>query len=536
MLRHRYALPVVSVIILFSFLVGLSRTTKAQEWAVVRPQGVLRVADFNFPNGSVMWNYGEGLLTLDKDNNWIPCLAQDWRWVNDRTIEFMLRQGVTFHNGERFDAEAVKMNYEAYRRMKSPRLVTCTALVDDTEFRVIDDYTVRFSFPKPEGLAFTKFAWFFQFAPSFLRKHTFPENNWGELPEAGPWATGAFKLAEGGIQIGKVTKKLVLEAYERYSDRRYPKVKRIIFDNTLTADREETMRLCRETEGNVDIVTFIRPLDTLKVAGSPFAKIVKSRDLAYLWGITNQRKKGSRWKDIRLRKALNCAINRKELLKYAAKGNAYNLECFLPRPGDFGFAPSMAPLTYDTSKAKSLLAEAGYPNGFEMTLITHEAWKLEAKIVCSMLERVGLKATPVISTYPEFLRKVYIPLLEKSPEEQEWDVFLVFNANWFGHIGSSFLTYGYLEESDFRWIEYDPKYEKMWNEMAHSADPTVQETKIQQIVKYLRDCAYQFTIYSPLSLYAVNKEVNFVPQKFYWLRLKETSISENHWSLRGKNN
>ena len=61
-------------------------------------------------------NYAEGLVTLDKDNNFVPCLAEGWRWIDERTIEFRLRQGVSFHNGETFNAEAVRINWEAYKK------------------------------------------------------------------------------------------------------------------------------------------------------------------------------------------------------------------------------------------------------------------------------------------------------------------------------------------------------------------------------------------------------------------------------------
>ena len=132
-----------------------------------------------------------------------------------------------------------------------------------------------------------------------------------------------------------------------------------------------------------------------------------------------------------MRKAVSYAINRRELWKYAAKGNAYNLEGFPVPPGAFGFDPSLPPVTYDARKAKSLIAEAGYHHGFDMTVVTYEAWKLEAKIICSMLERAGLKAKMEIYTFPELFRKYYIPILDKPPEEQEWDFLITFGANWF---------------------------------------------------------------------------------------------------------
>jgi peptide/nickel transport system substrate-binding protein len=160
----------------------------------------------------------------------------------------------------------------------------------------------------------------------------------------------------------------VLEAFEDYWDPRYPKVKRVIFDNTLIGGRKEAMRLCRETEGSVDIVSRIRPLDTLKVAMSKFAKVVKSRDVSALVGWINQRKKGSKWRDIRLRRALNYVVNRKELWKYSAKGNGYNLGGYIPS-GVYGHNPDLDLYTYDTTKARALLAEAGYPNGFVVKVI-----------------------------------------------------------------------------------------------------------------------------------------------------------------------
>jgi peptide/nickel transport system substrate-binding protein len=261
---------------------------------------------------------------------------------------------------------------------------------------------------------------------------------------------------------------------------------------------------------------------------------VKSKDVAILFGWFNQRKRGSKWRDIRLRKAVNYAINRKELWKYAAKANAYNLEGFPIPVGAYGHNPNLTPWTYNTTKARKLLAEAGYPNGFEVKIITYEASKLETQIIKRMLERIGLKVKFEVLTYPEFLRKWYIPLLDKPPEQQDWDIAIWNLVDVYSHTGASLLNFGFVEESDQRWIEYDPVYEEMWKEMAKTADIEAQEEKIRQMVKYRRNRASSLSVYSPISLYAVNKEVNFVPQKFGLLRLKETSVTDNHWSVRGE--
>ena len=91
-----------------------------------------------------------------------------------------------------------------------------------------------------------------------------------------------------------------------------------------------------------------------------------------------------------------------------------------------------------------------------------------------------------------------------------------------------------VEESDWRWVEYDPVYEEMWKEMARTVDPETQEQQLRQMVQYVFDHAYALFIYSPLTLYAANKEVNFVPFKDGYLNLKETSVTDNHWSVRAE--
>jgi hypothetical protein len=163
--------------------------------------------------------------------------------------------------------------------------------------------------------------------------------------------------------------------------------------------------------------------------------------------------------------------------------------------------------TYDTETARSLLSEAGYPEGFEVKIIAHESVKLEAQIMKSMLERVGLRVNLHVVTLAEWFRKYFIPLLDKPPEEQEWDLFVYTWQNYHGNPAATFLNFGYIEESDFRWIEYDPIYEEMWKGMAKTVDVDAQEERIRELVKYVYDRAYSLFVYSPISLYAVNKEV-----------------------------
>ena len=92
MLRRVFFVLAILAFIQFSLGIALSTPSLAQEWAIRgKPRGTLRVVDLFIPSASIVSNYAEGLVTLGKDNNWVLCLAEDWRWINDRTIEFKLR-------------------------------------------------------------------------------------------------------------------------------------------------------------------------------------------------------------------------------------------------------------------------------------------------------------------------------------------------------------------------------------------------------------------------------------------------------------
>jgi len=162
MARLLFSLLAIFAFFQFSLGIVISPSSFAQDWKYqVKQRGILRVVDLFMPSVSVIKNYAEGLMTLDKDNNWVPCLAQDLRWIDERTIEFKLRKGVTFHNGKEFNAEAVKVNWEEYRKMKTPRPFRFLVLPDETTFEIIDKYRVRFTFPEPIALPLVKFSTFF---------------------------------------------------------------------------------------------------------------------------------------------------------------------------------------------------------------------------------------------------------------------------------------------------------------------------------------------------------------------------------------
>jgi ABC-type transport system substrate-binding protein len=100
----------ISGIILLLLALGWSERSFGEPMPA--PRGELRIVDKDPLNWvSMVYNVFEHLMELDKDGHVVPRLATSWRWLNDRTLEVTLRQGVKFHNGELFDAEIVKLNW-----------------------------------------------------------------------------------------------------------------------------------------------------------------------------------------------------------------------------------------------------------------------------------------------------------------------------------------------------------------------------------------------------------------------------------------
>jgi len=110
---------IVGTIVLVLVTLGWDHQSAGQQ--VPPPQGELLIVDTHHFNWAyIALNVFEHLIALDKDGALVPRLATSWRWRDDRILEVTLRQGVRFHNGEVFDAELVKLNWEENTRLKQP--------------------------------------------------------------------------------------------------------------------------------------------------------------------------------------------------------------------------------------------------------------------------------------------------------------------------------------------------------------------------------------------------------------------------------
>jgi ABC-type transport system substrate-binding protein len=293
------------------------------------------------------------------------------------------------------------------------------------------------------------------------------------------------------------------------------------------------VELVKTGEGRVDLVTELSPIDTLRVAQSPFATVVKNRGaLTTVFGFFNMRKTGSPWRDVRLRQAANLAINREDLIRYATKGNGVVIPALLSVHA-FGYDADLAPFPFDPGKTRALLREAGYPNGLALTLIAPADLEVQATVVSKMLEQASFTVELQVLDSTAFNRKTVLSHLDQPPEQQPWDIALM---SYPEPLNFPLLQLYYILAIDGEndWVLEESELRRLQEQGLHTVDRAQQGGLIRQMERHTRDHAYFLFLYNPIQLYAVNKAVQFVPYMNTLLNFAETSVTEQHWSVRGQ--
>jgi peptide/nickel transport system substrate-binding protein len=334
---------------------------------------------------------------------------------------------------------------------------------------------------------------------------------------------------EGFSMPDKRADRVVLEANTAYWDpSRFPRLQRIIFDNTL--NQQEAVELVKTGEGRVDLVTELSPLETLQVAQSPLAMVVKNRGaLTTVFGFFNMRKAGSPWHDVRLRQAVNYAINRADLIRYATKGNGVIIPALVPVQG-FGYDPALAPYPFDPARTRALLREAGHADGLALTLLASEDLQVQATVVSKMLEQAGFIVELQVLDAGAYNRQTFLSDLEQPAEHQAWDLALASRRDTMNF--PVFQVYHFFAlDGPYDWLAEPPALRQLYEQVLRTMDREQQQALIRQMERHTHEHAYFLFLYSPIQLYAVNKAVAFVPY-VTWFNLAETSVTEQHRSVR----
>ena len=322
----------------------------------------------------VLYAIHDALVKPMPGNLMTPSLAESWTVSADQLVyEFKLREGLKFHNGDPFTAEDVKFSFH---RAKGSKILHDKV----RDVVVVDPYRVRFQLRE---------AW-----PDFM---TF----YGTLVSGASWVVpkkyvervgdDGFKKAPVGLGPYKFVShqpgiELVMEANESYW-RKVPSVKRLVFKSVP----EATTRLAMLKRGEVDIAYLLDAPQANEVKRDPTLKLAFSGGIAsFFLDFLNQWDPKSPWADRRVRLAASYAIDRRALSESETVGASKPVGSIVPRTFEFALPIELPP--YDPAKAKQLLAEAGYPNGFDAGEL-HQAppYFSMGETIMSYLGAVGIK-------------------------------------------------------------------------------------------------------------------------------------------------
>ncbi len=301
------------------------------------------------------------LLDYEEDSTEVkPALATEWENSKDgKEWTLKLRKDVKFHDGTPFNAEAVKFNFDRWRDEKNPYhqgdFAYYTAMFSGfpgviKDVVVVDEYTVKFVLTKPMApfLANLAMATFGMSSPEAIKKY-------GEDYFKNPVGTGPFKFVKW-----EKDQQVVVEKNPEYWGQK-AKVDRIVF-RTIP---DNSARLLELKAGTIDAMIGLNPDDiqTVKDDSNLQLMLRPSMNVGYL--AMNMEKKPL--DNVKVRQAINYAVNKQAIIDAFYGGLAKPAKNPLP-PSLWGYNDNVKGYEYDPAKAKALLAEAGFPNGFKTTL------------------------------------------------------------------------------------------------------------------------------------------------------------------------
>ncbi len=357
-------------------------------------------------------NVYEGLVGRDRDFQISGQLAESWEQVNDTTWVFELRPDVTFHDGSAFSAEDVVFSFD--RALKeSSNFKHVLASVDS--YRAINDLTIEIVTTAPNPILLN------DLLDLMIVDKQWAEANGAEEPinlqaeEKSFSATNANGTGPFAVSSRAQGEKTELVKYADYWNEtgNIDKVEFTPINNASTL-------VSALLSGEVDLVMPLPLQDIARVESADGIKVVSSPEARTMYiGMDQWRDqiiespvKGNPFKDLRVRQAFAHAIDAQAIIDRVMQGQATLATQYVMDKVN-GFDPSLERLAYDPEKAKSLLAEAGYGEGLELTMDCSTDRYVNDGQICqaavSLLARVGVKVNLIAQPKAQFFPKVIAP-------------------------------------------------------------------------------------------------------------------------------
>lgn len=327
------------------------------------------------------------LVAQDENGSIIPCLAEKWEVIDEKTIRFYIRDDVYFSNGEKLTSEDVRYSLE--RSTLERGSASMFSAFDGENTEAIDELTIDIKVKYPFAPIYNYLA---SSRGDIINKKAMEEMG-GEEYGRNPVGTGAFILKDWITGDS-----LVLERNENYWGDK-PVYSKLVF-RIIT---EQTNRAIELETGGVDIIYDVAFNDVDRLEKNENTKVIKGPGYKFSYITMNMSLKP--YDDIRVREALIISLNMEDIVESVYQGSA-KLADSLMAPTVFGYK-KVGPYEYNPEKAKQLLKEAGYGDGLEVVLMTNEDRNFMdvAEIAQNMWKEIGIKTDTQIMEQATLLSK-----------------------------------------------------------------------------------------------------------------------------------
>ena len=414
-------ISLLSLVVAASLGAGVPSDAKTLKWA---NDGDVITADIHSRNEAfvfaVMSNVYEPLVQRNDKFELVPTLATEWKLVQPDTWRFTLRQGVKFHDGSAFDADDVLFSYN---RAKGPGSDVGGYLGTVKEIRKIDQYTVELVTTAPNPILPLELANWYMMDKEWCEKNnsaratdlskaeeTFANRNAN--------GTGPYKLVEKVPDI-----KTVLRKNESYWGKIEGNVDEAVFQRVVN----HPTRVAALLSGELDMIYNVPLQDIERVSKTQGFEVLKTPEMRIIYFGFDQARdellesnvKGKNpFKDARVRKAFWHAIDTDVIGSRVMRGLSAPTGMMIAKEVN-GYDKSIDQRPkFDLEAAKKLLAEAGYPNGFEVGMDCPNDRYINDEPICqavvSMLARAGIKANLFAQTRGKFFQKILAPNYQTS--------------------------------------------------------------------------------------------------------------------------
>jgi len=462
-------------------------------------------------NAILMHSY-EGLTRYNPTFEVEPALATSWRFINPTSVRFELRRGVKFHDGSSFTADDVIFNLT---RIKQPQGTMSIYVTGVKEIKKIDDYTIDMTLDAPNPMLLRNLIDFRMMSKTWSEKngtinvqdYKNKEENFASRNVNG---TGAYRIT-GWQPDQKVTMTINKNWWGKHSGN----VTEVIY----TPIKSDPTRVAALLSGELDLLTDLPTQDVARIRGDSKLKVMDGNEVRTIYLALDLHSpelkysdvKGKNpFKDKRVREALSIAIDRELIKRNTMRGLSLPAGIMVA-PGVNGNTPELdVAVKADPERAKKLLADAGYPNGFEIQLNCPNNRYVNDEEICQnitvMWARIGVKTKLAAESMATFIQKVQN--FDTSAYLLGWGV-ATMDAQYTLQSLVRTKTTGADGNFNFGRIS-DPEVDKLVDAMKSEIDVKKRDEMIKQALVRTRDEVLLIPLHHQLRPWAMKRGVDTV--------------------------